>query len=160
MESGCVILQDTPFCSFPLSLNYNHFIPMKFHFTKSLLMATALLPTTVFAQQQTRELKHIKGIENDVREAVVRTPQHSSYHTQLVGFVYYAESWNDPEMEKTPMGIYTAEAVPGAQPQPFARIGYMNSHCNGGAVLADDTFYYIWRQTDPSGETDIDISII
>lgn len=131
---------------------------MKFHFTKSLLMATALLPTTVFAQQQTRELKHIKGIENDVREAVVRTPQHSSYHTQLVGFVYYAESWNDPEMEKTPMGIYTAEAVPGAQPQPFARIGYMNSHCNGGAVLADDTFYYIWRQTDPSGETDIDIS--
>ena len=88
---------------------------------------------------------------------VKHAPSTSAYQTTLVGFMYYAESWNDLE-DTTPMGIYTIGSTPGSMPEKFARIGFANSHCNGGAVLAGDTYWYIWRQTDPSGSTDIDIS--
>lgn len=86
-----------------------------------------------------------------------KSPANSSYETVLTGFVYYAESWNDLETT-TPMGIYTISTTPGSMPQEFANIGKASSRVNGGAVLAGTTFWYIWRQTDPSGMSDIDIS--
>ena len=121
--------------------------------------AAAMLPGALTAQdKQTRELKRINASERHTAYVCRKAPGSASYQTQLVGFLYYAESWNDPELQTTPMGIYTIDATPGSMPQPFARIGVMNSHCNGGAVMAGDTFWYIWRQTDQTGTTGIDIS--
>lgn len=121
--------------------------------------AAAMLPGTVMAQgDETRELKCFNTRKDCPAYVSRKAPGNASYQTQLVGFLYYADSWNDPNLQTTPMGIYTIDVKPGSMPEPFARIGLMNSHCNGGAVLAGDTFWYIWRQTDPSGTTDIDIS--
>lgn len=122
----------------------------------------ALMPTMAMsAEHQTRELKRMNALDDTSQPIYVnrKAPGNASYETMLVGFVYYADSWNRlPDGQATPMGIYTISTVPGSMPEPFARIGQMNSHCSGGAVLAGDTFYYIWRQTDPSGMTGIDIS--
>lgn len=115
------------------------------------------------ADQQTRELKFMNAVEDSSQSMCIKrkAPGNASYETMLVGFVYYADSWNRlPSGQVTPFGIYTISTVPGSMPEPFARIGQMSSHCSGGAVLAGDTFYYIWRQTDPSGMTDIDISTL
>lgn len=130
-------------------------------FNNKLIIATAVsavLSGVTMAQDDiTRELK-TTAVHEDCPVSVSRkAPSQSSYQTQLVGFLYYADSWNDLE-GTTPMGIYTIDSNPGSMPEPFARIGVMNSHCNGGAVLAGDTFWYIWRQTDPTGESGIDIS--
>lgn len=127
------------------------------------LAAVAILPSAVLSSgHKTRELKRGYAVDGSPARAVVRkSPAHASYETQLVGFLYYADSWNRlPDGQATPMGIYTIGTTAGAMPEPFARIGQMNSHCSGGAVLAGDTFYYIWRQTDPSGMTGIDISTL
>lgn len=122
--------------------------------------AVAMIPGSALAQDgQTRELDHINAKEDGPVHVSRKAPTHASYKTQLVGFLYYADSWNRlPGGQATPMGIYAIGTDPGSMPEPFARIGYMNSHCSGGAVLAGDTFYYIWRQTDPTGMTGIDIS--
>jgi len=122
--------------------------------------AAAMIPGSALAQDgQTRELDHINAKEDGPAYVSRKAPTHASYKTQLVGFLYYADSWNNlPDGQNTPFGIYTIDTKPGSMPEPFARIGMMNSYCNGGAVLAGDTFYYIWRQTDPSGMTGIDIS--
>lgn len=121
------------------------------------LAGLAMMPSAVSAQEQMQELKRANTTDSPVHVNVKRAPTHASYQTTLVGFMYYAESWNDLE-GTTPMGIYTIGSTPGSMPEQFARIGQANSHCNGGAVLAGDTYWYIWRQTDPSGMTDIDIS--
>lgn len=72
---------------------------------------------------------------------------HSSYSTTLVGFITHADSWADLEFgQMTPVGIYTIDPQEGMQPQKFARIGIADSYCTGGAVLAGDTYWYIWRQ--------------
>lgn len=122
--------------------------------------AAAMIPGSVLARDgETRELNRINAKDDGSEYVSRKAPSHASYKTQLVGFVYYADSWNRlPDGQATPMGIYTIDTKPGSMPEPFARIGYMNSHCSGGAVLAGDTFYYIWRQTDPTGMTSIDIS--
>lgn len=89
----------------------------------------------------------------------MKAPGNASYETVLTGFVYYASSWESlPGDTNTPMGIYSISAKPGSQPEELGMIGYASSHCNGGAVLVGDTYWYIWRQTDPTGATGIDIS--
>lgn len=124
----------------------------------------ALLPAmAVSAEEQARELKHINAQDDSSQPTCYlrKAPGNASYKTTLVGFVYYADSWNRlTSGQVTPMGIYTIGTDPGSMPEPFARIGQINSHCSGGAVLAGDTYYYVWRQTDPSGMTDIDISML
>ncbi len=97
-----------------------------------------------------------KGIAH---KEIAKAPEHSSYTANLIGFVYYAESWDSMSEDLyTPMGIYTIDVTPGSQPEPFAQIGKASSHCNGGAVLAGNTYWYIWRQTDPSGQGAYDIT--
>lgn len=126
-------------------------------------MAAIMPAMAVSVEHQARELKRINALEDSSQSLYVnrKAPENASYKTSLVGFVYYADSWNRLESgQVTPMGIYTISTVPGSMPQPFARIGQMNSHCSGGAVLAGDTFYYIWRQTDPTGMSDIDMSLL
>lgn len=124
----------------------------------ALTASVALCYATASAQaDMTRELKRYNLTEDKPVYVQKQAPGNASYQTQLVGFLYYAESWNNLE-GKTPMGIYTVDARPGSMPQPFARIGAMNSHCNGGAVLAGDTYWYIWRQTAESEQQNIDIS--
>lgn len=121
--------------------------------------SAAMLPGALAAQEELpRELKQINAPQERPAYVSRKAPANASYQTQLVGFLYYADSWNDPDLQTTPMGIYTVDVRPGSMPQPLARIGVMNSHCNGGAVMAGDTFWYIWRQTDPSGTSGIDIS--
>lgn len=115
------------------------------------------IPASLSAQEQVRELKRANTTDSPMHVNVKHAPSSAAYQTTLIGFLYYAESWNDLE-GTTPMGIYTVGSTPGSMPEQFARIGYANSHCNGGAVLAGDTYWYIWRQTDPSGSTDIDLS--
>lgn len=115
------------------------------------------IPASLSAQEQMLELKRANTTDSPMHLNVKHAPSTSAYQTTLVGFMYYAESWNDLE-DTTPMGIYTIGSTPGSMPEKFARIGFANSHCNGGAVLAGDTYWYIWRQNDPSGSTDIDIS--
>lgn len=119
--------------------------------------AIMLPATTILAQTESRETLDPHFSDNPIHVSVKRANSNASYKTTLVGFLYYADSWNNLE-GVTPMGIYTIGTNAGSQPEQFARIGVMNSHCNGGAVLADDTYWYIWRQTDPSGMTDIDLS--
>lgn len=128
-------------------------------FSTLLLSASlSLLGSNICAQTEgPRELKRCSLNESQVASIQRKAPENASYQTQLVGFLYYADSWNDLE-GTTPMGIYTVDTKPGSMPQPFARIGAMNSHCNGGAVLVGDTFWYIWRQTAESDEQTIDIS--
>lgn len=119
-------------------------------------LAAGIIPTA-WSAEPTRELRRCSLNESEPLKIAPRLPQHASYQTCLVGFLYYAESWNDLE-GTTPLGIYTLGTNPGDMPEPFARIGVMNSHCNGGAVLAGDTFWYIWRQTAEAGVQTIDIS--
>lgn len=129
-------------------------------FSNKLIYSLAGLMTissSLSAQEDMRQLKHVMTNDSPKHVNVMRAPSTSSYQTTIVGFIYYADSWNDLD-DITPMGIYTVETTPGSKPEQFARIGFANSHCNGGAVLADDTYWYIWRQTDPSGMSDIDIS--
>lgn len=121
------------------------------------IAGAALLPSVLSAQDTTCEVRNIAGSATPRHINVKKAPVNASYETTLVGFLYYADSWNDLE-GTTPLGIYTIGSQPGSQPEPFARIGVMNSHCNGGAVLAGDKYWYVWRQTDPSGSSDIDIS--
>ncbi len=91
--------------------------------------------------------------------SLFRAPEHSSYSANLVGFVYYASSWDSmSEDQYTPMGIYSIDVTPGSQPQQFAQIGKASSHCNGGAVLVGDTYWYIWQQTDPTGQGQYEIT--
>ncbi len=107
------------------------------------------------APETPRTAARIVGEDDNVRSETNAPAKAGSYKTQLVGFMYYAESWNDIQTGYTPFGIYTIDAVPGAQPQQFDRIGKANSYCNGGAVLAGDTYWYIWRQSDEASGTDI-----
>lgn len=140
-------------------------IPVKNHMTMKIfnnlvctIAGAIMLPTSIsMAQTESREILNPHFSDHPARVTVRRANTNASYKTTLVGFLYYADSWNDLE-GVTPMGIYTIGTTPGSQPEQFARIGFMNSHCNGGAVLAGDTYWYIWRQTDPSGMTDIDMS--
>ena len=118
------------------------------------LAAAALLPASLSAQEQTREVRGLNTARAPRHTAVRRAPSNASYETTLVGFLYYADSWNNLD-DTTPLGIYTIGSEPGSMPQPFARIGDMNSLCNGGAVLAGDKYWYIWRQTEPTGTVDI-----
>lgn len=109
-------------------------------------------------QQPREQVRHLTTLNEDLSTAVFkqRSFKSGSYQTQLVGFVYYAASWNNlPSGESTPLGLYTIDTSAGSQPEQFARIGKMNSLCNGGAVLAGDTYWWIWRQTDTSGAVDI-----
>lgn len=124
---------------------------------KFVLTASATLLFNMASAQADRTYELKRCNLNETQPVRVDRQAHgtASYKTQLVGFLYYADSWNTLE-GTTPMGIYTIDTDPGSMPQPFARIGLMNSHCNGGAVLAGDTFWYIWRQT--AEGSDIDIS--
>lgn len=121
------------------------------------ITSALLLPGMALAHDESRETMNPHVSDSPMHVNVKRVPSNASYRTNLVGFLYYADSWNDLE-GITPMGIYTLGTEPGSMPEPFARIGVMNSHCSGGAVLAGDTYWYIWRQTDPSGMTDLDMS--
>lgn len=81
------------------------------------------------------------------RPARIPDAGNSSYSTTLVGFITAADSWANLEFgQMTPFGIYTILPEEGNQPQKFARIGIADSYCTGGAVLAGDTYWYIWRQ--------------
>lgn len=119
--------------------------------------ASMLASAAVFAGEPVKEVKAGVRPGKVLMKKPASAPGHASYETTLTGFVYYAESWNDLETT-TPMGVYTIGVTPGAQPQEFGVIGKASSHCNGGAVLAGDTYWYIWRQTDPTGQSDVDIS--
>ncbi len=83
-----------------------------------------------------------------------KIPTNASYQTSLLGFVYYSSAWEDMD-GITPFGVYSISTEPGSQPVEYGVIGKASSHCNGGAVLVGDTYWYMWRQTDPSGTTDI-----
>lgn len=107
------------------------------------------------ATESPRTAARIVGETDEARCEAAAPARAASYKTKLVGFMYYAESWNHIETGNTPLGIYTIDAVPGAQPEQFARIGMANSYCNGGAVLAGDTFWYIWRQSDETAGIDL-----
>lgn len=122
-------------------------------------MAVAGLSAQASTPESLREFRQLpKMAEKETPVAAHRASAQGSYKTVLTGFLYYAESWNDlPSGVNTPNGIYTFP-TDGGDPQPLGRISYMNSLCNGGAVLAGDTYWYIWRQTDPTGATSIDIS--
>lgn len=125
-------------------------------FNRLALILPALAAPILATAETPRELSH-HNLGNSYYKAGPKAPAHSSHKTLLTGFVYYAKSWNDLETN-TPIGIYTIPTSPGSMPEEFANIGLASSMCNGGAVLAGDTFWYIWRQTDPSGTTGIDIS--
>ena len=130
---------------------------------KLALLGAAVIPAAAMADsEKTLELRAgVRGADDKTIAArtVAKAPENASYQTALVGFVYYADSWNNlPDNEYTPMGIYTIGAKPGSQPEPFAQIGKASSHCSGGAVLAGDTYWYIWRQTDPTGASGFDMS--
>ena len=118
------------------------------------LAVAAVIPAFISAQDEAREICVAKSSPVASHINIKRTPSNASYETTLVGFLYYADSWNHID-DITPMGIYTIGTNPGDVPEPLARIGDANSHCSGGAVLAGDTYWYIWRQTDPSGIVDI-----
>lgn len=129
--------------------------------SNKLILAGAAMLSGVAAihADEARELRQIRSDIPQKTEYYAKAPSNASYQPRLVGFVTYADSWNDlPSGVNTPVGIYTIDVAPGSMPEPFARIGKANSICNGGAVLADDTYWYIWRQTDPTGISDIDIS--
>ncbi len=125
------------------------------------LVTTATLVATsasAIGFESARELRS-NVLHPQRQDVVFKAPNHSSYETVLTGFVYYASSWeNLPDNEYTPMGIYSIKTTPGAQPEELGMIGKASSHCNGGAVLAGDTYWYIWRQTDPTGSSGFDIS--
>lgn len=121
-------------------------------------MGVAGISAARTAPESLRELRISPVMAEKELNLKHNAPAKGSYETVLTGFLYYAESWNDlPSGVNTPNGIYLFP-TDGGEPEPFARISYMNSLCNGGAVLAGDTYWYIWRQTDPSGMTSIDIS--
>lgn len=140
---------------------------MKTNFCKTLIMTAAVAGGSLMAAwggiEHARELR--TGPRTSICDApgqtvmkkITKAQGTSSYEAGLIGFVYYSSAWETLE-GNTPFGIYTISTKPGSQPEPFARIGMANSHCNGGAVLVDDTYWYIWRQTDPTGSTGIDIS--
>ena len=112
---------------------------------KLALLGAAVIPAAAMADsEKTLELRAgVRGADDKTIAArtVAKAPENASYQTALVGFVYYADSWNNlPDNEYTPMGIYTIGAKPGSQPEPFAQIGKASSHCSGGAVLAGDTY--------------------
>lgn len=86
-----------------------------------------------------------------------RINDNSSYEANLVGFIYYNSAWEDLE-DTTPFGMYTISTRPGSQPQEFAQIGQLSSYTSGGAVLAGDIMWYIWRQQASSGDQSVDIS--
>lgn len=121
------------------------------------LAGLAMMPSAMSAQEQMRQLNRTATTDRPMHVNVKHAPGNAAYQTTLVGFIYYADSWNYLE-GTTPLGIYTVGTTPGSMPEKFARIGFGNSLCNGGAVLAGDTFWYIWRQTDPTGTTGVDIS--
>lgn len=122
------------------------------------LTAAAHMQAAAAAPESLRELRRVPLMTEKGSDPRQEPSRKGSYKTVLTGFLYYAESWNDlPTGVNTPNGIYTFP-TDGGDPEPFARVSYMNSLCNGGAVLAGDTYWYIWRQTDPSGTTSIDIS--
>ncbi len=126
----------------------------------TLMAAAALVASSAEAVEfeRTRELRS-DILRPEKQDAPFKAPGHASYETVLTGFVYYASSWeNLPDNEYTPMGIYSIKTTPGAQPEEFGMIGKASSHCNGGAVLAGDTYWYIWRQTDPTGASGFDIA--
>lgn len=57
----------------------------------------ALMPAmATSAEHQTRELMRINASEDSSRPIYVnrKAPGNASYETMLVGFVYYADSWN------------------------------------------------------------------
>lgn len=127
-----------------------------------ILFATGLLisglPSQASTPETLREYSHKPLMAEKEWKQAIKVAGTGSYKTVLTGFLYYAESWNNlPSGVNTPNGIYTFP-TDGSDPEPLARISYMNSLCNGGAVLAGDTYWYIWRQKDPTGATSIDIS--
>ena len=71
--------------------------------------AAAMIPGSVLARDgETRELNRINAKDDGSEYVSRKAPSHASYKTQLVGFVYYADSWNRlPDGQATPMGIYT-----------------------------------------------------
>lgn len=121
--------------------------------------AMGTLVTVGVVAQELREVRTSIRPKTEAHKELQKAPEHSSYTANLIGFVYYAESWNDLSDDVyTPMGIYTIDATPGSQPQQFAQIGKASSHCNGGAVLVGDTYWYIWQQNDPTGQSGIEIN--
>ena len=73
------------------------------------------------ATESPRTAARIVGETDEARCEAAAPTRAASYKTKLVGFMYYAESWNHIETGHTPLGIYTIAAVPGAQPERFAR---------------------------------------
>ncbi len=136
---------------------YTKFIASTLIVTATALFSSAAKPIEF---EQTRELRtNILRPESHTIQDVREAPENASYGTVLTGFVYYAESWeNMSENEYTPIGIYSIKTTPGSQPEQLGMIGKASSHCNGGAVLAGDTYWYVWRQTDPSENSEFDIS--
>ena len=88
---------------------------------KLALLGAAVIPAAAMADsEKTLELRAgVRGADDKTIAArtVAKAPENASYQTALVGFVYYADSWNNlPDNEYTPMGIYTIGAKPGSQP--------------------------------------------
>ena len=76
--------------------------------------------------------------------------EHSSYVPNLICNMLYAESWNSlPEDVLTPFGFYTFNASEEPRFEEFALIGKARGIANGGACLAGDTYWWIWKQSAP-----------
>ena len=68
-------------------------------------------------QQPREQVRHLTTLNEDLSTAVFkqRSFKSGSYQTQLVGFVYYAASWNNlPSGESTPLGLYTIDTSAGS----------------------------------------------
>lgn len=75
----------------------------------------------------------------------------SHYGVAIQGACIYSEPWNNlPEGELTPMGIYQMEQADGYEIKPFL----INSavYSNGGGAFVGNTFWFIWKQRDPTGQ--------
>ena len=75
----------------------------------------------------------------------------SHYGVAIQGACIYSEPWNNlPEGELTPMGIYQMNQTDGYEIKPFL----INSavYSNGGGAFIGDTFWFVWKQRDPTGQ--------
>lgn len=98
--------------------------------------------------------------EGEIRhhtESVRKINDNASYEASLVGFIYYNSKWENIS-GNTPFGMYTFSTRPGSQYEEFAQIGLATSYTSGGAVLAGDIMWYIWRQQAKDETQNVDIS--
>lgn len=131
---------------------------LKTIFVQTLICCSQLPLGAIVQPDMPREMRRPASFSDNMPERIInKAPEHASYETRLTGFVYYASNW-ETMSGTTPLGIYTISTEPGSQPQEYGVIGKASSHCSGGAVLASDTYWYIWRQEDPTGAGQYDIS--